>query len=619
MASRIVNITIKAKDRATGVFSKFGSFLKRNFLATLASVTAGLFLMVRATKAVVSAANTQELAEKRLESALISSGQATKKNIKFLKEQASAFQKITTVGDEQILVMQQLFLQFGKVSVKNIAAVTRATIGLAEAQDLDLNSAALLVAKSLGSATNALTRYGVELDVTADESTKVAQLTAGLEGAWQTALAKADTFSGVMKQLSNNFGDNLEKIGDAIIKNKEFKATIVELSETLGDPEFQASVANLALDIVKIGEAAAKAAPSIVAAFEDPFKIKEESPFGRFISLVRDQVFELKGLEDALEATAFGPEQDAAARLLVSALKKERAERAAIAEETRDQATAAKAKAEAEREEAKNAAAKEAAFQIELSQTTSLTKSITLLAKARKLAKEVQDDPLAAIGPALEALGVESDLTAKLEEEARLGALKKQFELLKALNKGRVLSDQQLLTARLNLDDQLRASTLTVEGEATTAARAIRSILEEAAKSSETFAEESVVAVGSVENLKRASDDARISVEGIATAAATLAPSFLEASVAAGTSIADAIGLGSRSSVASLRTVTAEIETVQARAVRLLGTLRQILAASQQTAINRGAVLPAIELLPPDEEDGGGPGRDAGPLERSLN
>ncbi|KKK95269.1 hypothetical protein LCGC14_2674490, partial [marine sediment metagenome] len=110
--------------------------------------------IIRGFSEAVKLAGIQEDAEKRLETAL----GGVNRN---LLDQASALQKVTTFGDEAIIGVQASIGAFTDQE-DQIKAATKATLDLAVGLGIDLRSAGDLVAKTLGSPTNALTRYGIE-------------------------------------------------------------------------------------------------------------------------------------------------------------------------------------------------------------------------------------------------------------------------------------------------------------------------------------------------------------------------------------------------------------------------------------------------------------------------
>ena len=98
----------------------------------------------------------QELAEAKLRTAY-------GKSITSLTQYASALQKQTTFGDEAIIEAEAKIAAFVK-DEKQVKSLTKATLDLATASGMDLRSAADLVAKSVGSTTNALKRYGIDVE-----------------------------------------------------------------------------------------------------------------------------------------------------------------------------------------------------------------------------------------------------------------------------------------------------------------------------------------------------------------------------------------------------------------------------------------------------------------------
>ena len=88
---------------------------------------------------------------------------------------SSELQKASTFGDENINVMMAQIGAFG-ASEEQTKQLTQATIDLAAGIGIDLNTAGLLVAKTIGSSTDALTRYGVGADGATEKSEKIANI-----------------------------------------------------------------------------------------------------------------------------------------------------------------------------------------------------------------------------------------------------------------------------------------------------------------------------------------------------------------------------------------------------------------------------------------------------------
>jgi hypothetical protein len=87
----------------------------------------------------------------------------------------------------------------------------------AQAMGVDLNTAAQLIGKTIGSSTNALSRYGIEVDASASESEKLAQIVEELDSKFGgAAAAAADSATGALVQYENAVGDLQEAVGGLV-------------------------------------------------------------------------------------------------------------------------------------------------------------------------------------------------------------------------------------------------------------------------------------------------------------------------------------------------------------------------------------------------------------------
>ena len=161
---------------------------------------------VAALGKMLSAYGQQELAERKLQQALGFTSQA-------LLDQASALQQQTTFGDEAIIGVQSIIAAFTK-DEHQIKELTKATLDLASAKGMDLRAAADLVAKSFGSSTNALSRYGIEADGVAGSTERLESLTQNVSNLFGgQARADLDTYTGRVQAMKNALGDTAESMG----------------------------------------------------------------------------------------------------------------------------------------------------------------------------------------------------------------------------------------------------------------------------------------------------------------------------------------------------------------------------------------------------------------------
>lgn len=200
----------KLEKSSQGAFGKLKSGLSSIFGA-LTSLQ-GIFATVisgYAIRGFISASNEQEKAQAQLAQAL---GRTSTE----LLRQASALQRTTTFGDEQIIQAQARIAMFVK-DEEQIKAATKATLDFAAAKGMDLVSAADLVSKAIGTGTNALARYGIEIEKGSTEAEKLAQVVAGLtEHFGGQAEALRATGAGGMDAFANSISDIQEALGDMI-------------------------------------------------------------------------------------------------------------------------------------------------------------------------------------------------------------------------------------------------------------------------------------------------------------------------------------------------------------------------------------------------------------------
>ncbi len=234
-----VNMSFKKVKKSSGEVGKgmFDITNKGRFMSNimsklrskllLVSFAAGMLskIFVSLTKRFIE----QEKAVKKLEAAV-------GKNTKGLIAQAAALQQVTTFGDEVIINAQALIGAYVK-DEEHLKAATKATLDLAAAKGMDLATAADLVGKSLGSSTNALSRYGVSVVGAAGSTKRLNSLTTNIAKLFGgMATAETNTLSGALAQLNNALGDANEILGESLAPH------IVKFAKGLKDVAEQASV-----------------------------------------------------------------------------------------------------------------------------------------------------------------------------------------------------------------------------------------------------------------------------------------------------------------------------------------------------------------------------------------
>lgn len=188
-----------------------------NFKQHWIGATAALGGAILVIKDVTKAAMEDEKAQKTLAAAMRVAGTYTQSALNHNIKYASSLQKLTIYGDEAILGVQKMLTNFG-VEGEMLDKLTKSTLDLAAAKGRDLSSAADLVAKTVGSSTNALSRYGIEVKGAVGSTERMQDAVNNISRIFGgSAQAEAQTYEGQMKQMANTLGDVKEIIGGALL------------------------------------------------------------------------------------------------------------------------------------------------------------------------------------------------------------------------------------------------------------------------------------------------------------------------------------------------------------------------------------------------------------------
>ncbi len=244
MVKRVAEVEVKVtgEQKSISKLKKFTNFVKRSFVITLGDVVRIGRAVVKVFTDMSKAASKQEDAVNTLNQALKNQGIFTEENTRLLQEQAAAMQKVTTFGDEEIIMLQSQLVNFG-IAKDRIDDVTKATLDLAVSQGMSLFGAGQLLSKSLGSTTNALSRYGIEIEGAVGSNERLNSAISNIASKFGgQAKAASETFAGATSQLNNNWGDLQETLGQ--VANEQLKPLLVTLSElTVKTNEFLKSFA----------------------------------------------------------------------------------------------------------------------------------------------------------------------------------------------------------------------------------------------------------------------------------------------------------------------------------------------------------------------------------------
>jgi len=207
-------------DIITETKKSVGSLLK--YAAALGGAYMAAKKVIAIAKDMVKFWGIQEQAEAKLRSAIRSTGKEATISAQSLFDYASGLQDVTTYGDEATISAMALLQQLGDLSEKGLKQLTPLIQDFASTGMVNLETAASLVGKTLGSTTNALTRYGIVIDMSGTKQEKLAAITKALQdkfGGLSQDLALTGT--GALEQFRNAVGDLREAQGKAITEGIE--------------------------------------------------------------------------------------------------------------------------------------------------------------------------------------------------------------------------------------------------------------------------------------------------------------------------------------------------------------------------------------------------------------
>jgi K+/H+ antiporter YhaU regulatory subunit KhtT len=193
----------KSKQKVSG----FGSSLK-----SIGGLMAGAFSVAAITKfasASLKAYDKQQQAEARLLVALKGRADVQQRLIQLAQQR----QQVTLYGDEETIQAEALLAKMGlqETAIKKLIPLVQ---DLATIQGMSLATAADLVGKSVGSSTNALTRYGIVIEGAVGSADRLNSAVKALnQQVGGQSEAAANTGTGAIKQLSNAWGDLMESVG----------------------------------------------------------------------------------------------------------------------------------------------------------------------------------------------------------------------------------------------------------------------------------------------------------------------------------------------------------------------------------------------------------------------
>lgn len=191
------------------VFSKlYQTILRHPFILAVVAI-------FKAGSVSISAWRAQEKAINSLNQSLVKQGIYSRALSHQYQETALAIQKQTVFSDQAVLAAQasmQSYLGDTKISKELLMVVA----DFAQANGMDLEQAGSLIAKTIGTATNGLARYGVELEEGLTKAQKMTAVMGILDGRFHGQAEAATKGLGSIDQMANALNTVVERFGKSL-------------------------------------------------------------------------------------------------------------------------------------------------------------------------------------------------------------------------------------------------------------------------------------------------------------------------------------------------------------------------------------------------------------------
>ena len=229
-SSKGVNELSNSSKKVENASMSFGKLSAAAF-GVVGSVAAAYYSF----KEFIGAAIEAEESVSRMEVALKQTGVYSEKTSKQFQDLASKIQETTIYTDDQVLSTAGLLQTIGQFTDDGLKKATEATIALASAMKIDLETAATLVGKAANGNIDALKRYGISVKKGKNDSETFANVLKELSRFSSSSSAELDTLGGSFKFLSNQISEAAESASKATVGFSNLKVVVKSIAETIRD------------------------------------------------------------------------------------------------------------------------------------------------------------------------------------------------------------------------------------------------------------------------------------------------------------------------------------------------------------------------------------------------
>ena len=200
----------KKLQNAERDLNRFGKNMQRIGTQFSAGLTAPLVAFAALS---VKAFDTQAQAVNKLSTQIKLNGKDVDSTLSDYKKFASELQSVTTVGDETTLQLLQLAESMQSSAPKE---AVKGAIALSKSLGMDMQAAIKASTLALDGNYTMLNRYVPSLKTASSEAEKAAIVQKLFADGLEMAKTEAETGLGPVKQLTNSWGDFMEKIGEVV-------------------------------------------------------------------------------------------------------------------------------------------------------------------------------------------------------------------------------------------------------------------------------------------------------------------------------------------------------------------------------------------------------------------
>jgi hypothetical protein len=206
--------------------------------------------VVAASSVFIAAYTEEQDAVQRLTTALATQGNATPAIIDSYAAMATQFQSTTKYADEAVIAAQATLTTIGKVGPEQMQLAMTAVTNLASALDIDLNTAASMVSKTIASGNENFGKLAPLLGDAAEKGMSTADMLQAINDKTGPAAAnELQTYNGQIANMNNQMSDLQEMVGGVLV---ETLTTVLGLFRSLPD-----GVQTFVVAVVGIGTALA--------------------------------------------------------------------------------------------------------------------------------------------------------------------------------------------------------------------------------------------------------------------------------------------------------------------------------------------------------------------------